>query len=380
MDRNTTKDLSIIMLKGLFIASTGKDIGKTTLSLGLCSGLKKRGFNIAYMKPIGQEIGKSGSDSLVDKDVVLLKEHFQLEDLYQDMSPVLITPGFTKDFLDKKFETKDLLQPIIASFQKLIQKKTFVLVEGTGHVGVGSIVYLNNAKVAKELKLPVILLASGGLGSAFDELTLNKALCDLEGVPILGVILNRVKKSKKAMIESYVQKALDRWNLPLLGCIPLDPLLSKPSFHDLESLFQGSFLSGEEFRQKHFEEIRLALGPVEIYRELLKENQLIITTALREDIILATLAKHWELHSMKKKVRAGVGLILTGKTPPKDFILEELKKAHLPVLYTTISSDEVLEKIHSFTAKIQKEDQEKIQEAIRLVEEHIDFDQLLKLL
>jgi hypothetical protein len=44
----------------------------------------------------------------------------------------------------------------------------------TGHVGVGSIVGLSNARVAQELGLGMVLVANGGLGSAFDELELNR--------------------------------------------------------------------------------------------------------------------------------------------------------------------------------------------------------------
>ena len=73
-------------------------------------------------------------------------------------------------------------------------------------------------------------------------------------------------------------------------------------------------------------------------------------------------------------------MILTGHFSPRNFIIEELQKAKIPAFYVPLHSDEVYEKISSFTAKIQKEDGEKIQEAIHLVEENIQFDALLKLL
>ena len=40
------------MVRSFFIASTGQNVGKTTLSLGLLSGLQKRNIPISYMKPI----------------------------------------------------------------------------------------------------------------------------------------------------------------------------------------------------------------------------------------------------------------------------------------------------------------------------------------
>lgn len=45
-----------------------------------------------------------------------------------------------------------------------------------GHVGVGSVVGLSNARVARELGLEIVLVANGGLGSTFDELELNRTV------------------------------------------------------------------------------------------------------------------------------------------------------------------------------------------------------------
>jgi phosphate acetyltransferase len=365
------------MFKSFFIASTGQHVGKTTLSLGLLSGLQKRKISVSYMKPIGQEVEQTKSGVLVDKDALLIKEHFSLKVDDRCMSPVLIPPGLTKDFLDEKIQMEHLSESITSSFAKLSKKDTSLIVEGTGHMGVGSIINLNNAQVAKKLGLPILLIASGGLGSAFDELALNKALCDLYEVPVLGVILNRVKPEKKEMITSYMQKALKRWDIPLLGCIPLDPILGIPSIYDLKNLFHGTFLSGEECKLKHFKQIRLAAASASFFRETIEPGQLIITPAHREDIILAILGKYWEV---SKKQDLNVGMILTGQLSPRNFVIEELKKARIPAFHIPLHSDEVLEKINSFTAKIQKEDGEKIMEAIKVVEQNIDFDLLIKLL
>jgi phosphate acetyltransferase len=354
-----------------FIASTGQNVGKTTLSLGLIASLKKRGVDVTYMKPIGQEQVETEGGLFVDKDVLLMKEHFHLEEPYEAMSPVLIPTGFTKNFLNGKIQTADLSKKITDSFQTLTETKKNVIVEGTGHVGVGSLIELNNAEVAKKLNLPLILISSGGVGSAFDELALNKALCDLHEVQITGVILNRVRPEKREMVIHYMNKALQRWNIPLLGCLPLDSLLTSPSLQDIALLIKGEFLSGQDSNLQHFAQVRLAAVPVEIYREMIQKGELIITPSSREDIILATISKSLENPKM------GLGLILTGDLLPRNFLIEELKKANIPTLYTLLPSDKALAKINAFTAKIQKEDQKKIQEAIDVVDTYVDFQKFL---
>ncbi|NDD57699.1 MAG: cobyrinic acid a,c-diamide synthase [Chlamydiae bacterium] len=359
--------------QGVFIASTGQNVGKTTTSLGIVSGLIAKGYKTGFMKPVGQEHVQLPSGESVDKDVILFKEHFKLIDSYSHMSPVIIPQGFTKDYLDHKIHPSELQSKIQDSYEKLCRKNHFVVVEGTGHVGVGSIIQLNNAQVANFLNLPVILIASGGLGSSFDELVLNKTLCDLHRVRVMGVILNRVRENKKEMITHYMSKALKRWSIPLIGCMPFDPVLQNPNMQDLEFLFQTSLLSGEEHRLRHFESIRLVACSVNIFREMIVPNQIVITPTSREDIILSLVSKQLEYKSRLMLDDLQCGFILTGEYPPRHFIIEQLQKANIPALYTHDHSHTALQKISSFTAKIRKEDEEKIQEAIQVVSSHIDF-------
>ena len=41
-----------------------------------------------------------GNDLRVDKDVKLMCDYFGLEDDYADMSPLVLPPGYTKNFID----------------------------------------------------------------------------------------------------------------------------------------------------------------------------------------------------------------------------------------------------------------------------------------
>jgi dethiobiotin synthase len=366
--------------KAFFVASTGQHVGKTTTCLGLVSGLLKRHKRVGFIKPIGQEHVEIESGIHVDKDVVLFKDHFHLKDEEALMSPVLFSRGFTRDFLDGKIEEKEMQEKIENSYQKISKASQALVIEGTGHVGVGSIANFSNARVASLLGLPMILVASGGLGSSFDALAVNKALCDAEGVRIAGIILNRVLDDKREMVLSYMEKALARWNIPILGCIPFDPFLSNPTMQDYESLFKATLLTGEEHHTRHFRHMRLVATSLKNYRELILPNQLIITPSNREDIILSTLTKHWDVKIANPQEDLAVGIILTGDTPPRQTILQALKKANIPMLYAPVSSYRAMEMITSYTVKIRKEDKEKIKEAVEVVESHIDFDLLLSTL
>lgn len=365
-------------MKSFFVAATGQNVGKTTTCLGLIAGLKKRQKSVGFIKPVGQEYIETETGIHVDKDVLLFKSHFKLQDPYEEMSPVLFPRGFTRDYLDGKVDHQELVKKIEKSFHAIRKRNSVTVIEGTGHTGVGSIVDLNNAQVAALLQTPIILVASGGLGLSFDELTLNYIACEKYGVKVAGVILNRVLDEKREMILEYIPKVLQRWNVPLLGCIPYSPFLSTPTMSDFEILFQTKLLSGNEYRLRHFQNIRLVAGSVETYRPQIATNQLIITPAPREDIILATLTKFWDLKICHPEQDLELGLILTGKTAPKETIVDQIRKSKLPMLYAPVSSFVAMKMINSYTLKFRKDDKPKIEEAIKVVEKHIDFEKLEK--
>jgi phosphate acetyltransferase len=361
--------------KAIFIAATGQHVGKTTLCLGILSGLQKRFSTVGFFKPVGQQHVQITDELNVDKDVVLFKDHFNLQSSYPSMSPVLCPAGFTRDYLDQKVSEAALIQKIHVSFSEISQKHDYVLVEGTGHVGVGSLFNLNNARVAKALGIDIVLIANAGLGSTIDELALNIEMCKKHDVNIRGIILNRVLDDKRDMIADYFPKALSRWKIPLIGLIPFLPYLSTPTMKDFELLFGTTLISGEAFRFRHFSQMRLVAGSLESYLAEHKSNELIITPACREDIVLATLERHLRAKLMDDKEFKG-GMILTSKNPPRKEIINKIKGTDLPILYAPLCSFDVMKMITSFTAKIRQEDTSKIEKAIQLVESNIDYSML----
>lgn len=141
----------------IFIAATRQHVGKTTVSLAVLSGLQKRFDKIGFIKPVGQqhvkvESKKSSKEIRVDKDVELIKERFHLDHLdYEDMSPVLIPAGYTKDYVDGKIAFESQVTDLESGMEHVAAASDVAICEGTGHCAVGSIVGLNNAKVASLL-------------------------------------------------------------------------------------------------------------------------------------------------------------------------------------------------------------------------------------
>ena len=205
------------MGRRLFVAATRQHVGKTSVSLALLSGLQKRVSKVGFIKPVGQQhvtvsCGEHG-EVRVDKDVQLMKEYFDLRHIaYPDMSPVIVPRNYTKAYIDGKIALEDQKQTITSGMAAVSGASDVTLCEGTGHVGVGSIIGLSNAAVARHLDADVLLVANGGIGSAFDELEMNRAVLQQNGVRLRGVVLNKVMPEKVEMIRDYFGRAIrERW-------------------------------------------------------------------------------------------------------------------------------------------------------------------------
>lgn len=360
--------------KALFVAATGQHVGKTTVCLGLLAGLMQRYEKVGFIKPVGQEHYKVANDLHVDKDCILFKEAFNLNCAYEDMSPVIIPKGFTKEYLDGKHDTVSMRLRIREAFERISSQNDFTLIEGTGHVGVGSVVELSNAAVAADLDVEVILVSSAGIGAAFDQLAVNKALFDMHRVKIKALLLNRVEESRRQTLMEYFPKAVRRWDIPLAGCIPFNNFLDLPTIKDFENLLKSQLLSGESHRMRHFKHTRLVATSLPAYQELMIPNQLIITPASREDIVLATLERHHTYAKNNPGEDFGGGMILSGRHRPSEQLIEAILASDVPILYAAGTSYDLMKTITSFTAKIRQEDTSKVQQAIRTVRSHLDFD------
>ena len=110
----------------------------------------------------------------------------------------------------------------------LAETKEVVLIEGTGHAGVGAVIGLSNAVVANLLGAPAVIVSEGGVGRPIDEIVLNAALFEKHGVAVAGAIVNKVDLVAQPGLEAVLERGLARHGIPLLGVIPWRPLLSNP--------------------------------------------------------------------------------------------------------------------------------------------------------
>lgn len=357
--------------KRIFVAATRQNDGKTVVSIGLVLCLKKALPNIGFIKPVGQKYVLVNGEK-VDKDSVLMKKICGLSEAVKDMNPIAVEEGFTSRYLDAPDPTP-LHRSIKESYQRVAEGKDMVVIEGTGHAGVGSVFDLSNAEVAGMLNAPVLLISIGGIGRPLDEIALNAALFEKKGVVIKGVIINKVLEEKKAVVEKHVVKGLARMNMKLIGILPFVPLLSQPNIFQVCEVVKGRVLAGESKFARKIGGVLVGAMTARHALDRFKPNSLLVTPGDREDLILAALSHCTISHGVCDLV---CGLVLTGGLQPHKTILDLIKKADVPTILSSAGTYEVASAINGLVGKIREEDTDKIEIARKLVEENIRIEEI----
>jgi hypothetical protein len=361
-------------MKPLYISATGQDSGKTAVICGLIQYLRAHGHDPGYCKPVGQRYVLYENHS-IDEDAVLAHQAFGLKDRPQDMSPIAVAEGFTAKFIMNP-DVSSLEKQILESYERLKQKHSMVIIEGTGHAGVGSCFGLSNARVAQMLDANVVIVASGGIGRPIDEISMSLALFKQYNVNVIGAILNKIYPQKRQKILSIAPKGLELIGTKLVGNIPYDSDLSFFTFGQVAEEFGYKVLCGQDLLSNKIEHtVVAAMEPQNVLRYIDK-NTLIITPGDRIDNILLTLALS-ESADFHDKLCSG-GLILTGGLKPDSTILSLLLKSTIPVLFTDEDTFTVTAKMKDLHFKIRADDRDKIARTYELLKDNVNIDAILQ--
>jgi len=359
-------------MKGFYVAATNQHIGKTTSTLGLAAIYRSKGLNVGYCKPVGQEF--LDLDQLrVDKDTLLFADllGFNLTPAYH--SPVILGSGATAAFMDHpdRYTYREDVQKASAHLQA---SHDIVIYEGTGHPGVGSIVNLSNAEVAKMLGLGVVMIVEGGIGRTIDQLNMSIALFREKKVPIIGVIVNKVIPEKMDKVKYYVTKKLKEMNLTPLGFIPYDKSMAFPIIKSIADRINGTVTFNEEYVYNKVEDI--ISGSVLEVRQLEepKNNLLLVVAADRADNAISKI-KIWSHDSSGERSPLS-GIVATGEGFINKETEEYILKHKLPFIRTHLDTLGTVMKISNIEVKINLKTPWKIKRAIELIKENVDLEYL----
>lgn len=359
------------MAKSIYVAATSQHVGKTTSTLGLVSMFMERGIKVGYCKPVGQKF--LDIDNLrVDKDAILFSDLIDF-DLNPDIhSPIILGKGATQKYLDNP-EIINLEKKLHKAQLALSSRNDVIVYEGTGHPGVGSVANVSNAKVAKLLNASVVMVVEGGIGSTIDMLNMCMSLFREEKVPILGVIINKVRVNKIDLVTEYVGKWLAKNNYPLLGVIPYDQTLAYPLIKTVSKAVNGTIIYNMSGANNKVESI-LAGSLIDL-KELKSSQDLLLVVSTRS-INHAIEKINSITESNGITVNPLSGIVATGHGFIDSNTIEYIEKNKIPLIRTDLDTYGSVLKISKIEVKINRSTPWKVTRAIELIKDNVDWEML----
>lgn len=197
------------MKNGHFITGTDTGVGKTYVTALILAELRRRGVKAAAFKPIA--CGKGGR-----RDAEIYAKLMNDEQPLDVINPIYLRNPLAPSVAAKLEGKRIDLRRVFASYKLLGAKYDVVLVEGAG----GLLVPIKRnyfvADLAKELGLPVVIVARLGLG------TINHSLLTVRqarGLRIAGIVLNDTTGKRGLAEKTNIVEIPKLTGVPLFGVV-----------------------------------------------------------------------------------------------------------------------------------------------------------------
>lgn len=219
-----------------FVTGTDTGVGKTLISCALLQGFAAQGKRVVGMKPVAAGCDDDGQN----EDVLQLRAAGNVAVGYGQINPYCFVPAIAPHLAAQRAGVIMRFSRIAASYHELAAQADVVIVEGAGGLLVPLNAQQDSADLAKELDLPVILVAGMRLGC------LNHALLTVEviaarGLALAGWVAN-VVDTDMASIEDNVAALRQRISAPLLGVVPFmtqPDAVAAAGYLDLDQLYNN---------------------------------------------------------------------------------------------------------------------------------------------
>lgn len=363
------------MAKKIFIAATGQNSGKTTTCISLFHLAQKKYDRVGFIKPMGPKPAMFNGRCF-DKDAVLMARVFGLQRQLPFMSPVVVHPDTTRRVVDGEISVTELQERILYSCAELEKRCDFIIIEGSGHPGVGSVMKLSNARIARLLDAPVLIVTGGGLGNVVDNIHMNLALFRQEHAEVRAVLANKIIPEKREKTIDYMKRALADETFTVIGGFDFQPVLANPTLRRIATLLDLPLHGNRRDAGRIIHNVQIGASSTQRVTELLKESTLLIVTSSRDEL-LVTLANLYQMKGYREKI---AGLIIPGISPISTITQRILDCSRVPYLRThNQTTTQLYHVINEDVSKIIAEDTEKLQLIRSLAEKSLDFEKLDRL-
>jgi len=197
--------------RGVFITGTDTGVGKTYVTAALLAELRRCGVRAAAFKPVA--CGASGRD-----DAKIYARLMDYEQPLDAINPIWLHHPLAPSVAARLERRRINLRVVNASYKRLVAAYSVVLVEGAG----GLLVPIKRgffvADLAKQLNLPLLIVARLGLGTINHTLLTVRQAQAME-LKLAGIILNDMTGRRGLAERTNVVEIPKLCGVPLLGVI-----------------------------------------------------------------------------------------------------------------------------------------------------------------
>ncbi|AIF83871.1 dethiobiotin synthase [Candidatus Nitrososphaera evergladensis SR1] len=226
-------------MRGVFVTGTDTGIGKTVVAAGIAWLLKKKGIDVAAMKPFATG-GKFFSKKFKSEDTAILAAATRAVESDEELNPVFFrvpaSPLMAAQILKKSPpDVHGALFPL----KKLGIKHQFVVVEGIGGLMVPLTEREFVADFVRLADLPVVVVTHPRLGT-LNHTLLTVRVCRDFGLDIRGIIVNLMPK-KPSAVERNAPHVMQRLaGVPVLAVLPE---MKKPDYKEIGRLLEKTSIA-----------------------------------------------------------------------------------------------------------------------------------------
>jgi len=359
-------------MKPLYITSVERFSGKTATCLALGKCFQVDGYKVGYLKPLSLQPWRmtdpaNGSVHIADEDAAFVTEILELKAQPWELSPVVLTHELLEEQL-KNPQVEGLMRHVKDAFKQQSRDYDIVLLEGGGSLREGYIVGLPTAEVAKELDSQVLVIIRYR-----DEVRLmDDVLATMTrlGSRLCGILINRVPAEAQSFITKSATPFIEKQGLPVLGVLPDVRSLEAITVAEMIKVLDAEALTKIQRPQALVENMTVGAMTAEAALSRFRRyaNKAVITGGDRTDSQLAALET------------STTCLILTGNLRPSPLVVrqaEEFGVAVLLVRYNTMETIETIEKVYG---RSHLGDKTKLKQYQALLEQHMDYARLKKII
>ncbi len=209
------------MNRGFFITGTDTGVGKTVVTAALAIVLRESGRDVGVFKPVASGCVRR-REGLVSEDAEFLAKAAEAPETLEEISPVRFEEPLAPTVAAARAGVETDLEPMWEAWRRLRDAHEILLVEGIGGILCPVTRAMSVADLAKEFRLPLLVVARSTLGT-INHTALAIEAARARGLAVAGVVVNRYNHESPDLAEMTSPDEIQRvTGARVLGLVPED--------------------------------------------------------------------------------------------------------------------------------------------------------------